>query len=39
MARNLVEHARRHVIAYLALVVGLLSMGGAAYASFKIPNR
>lgn len=38
MARILVEHARRHVIAYLALVVGLLSMGGAAYASFKIPN-
>ena len=38
MARNLVEHARRHVIAYLALAVGLLSMGGAAYASFRIPN-
>jgi hypothetical protein len=38
MARILVEHARRHVIAYLALVVGLLSMGGAAYASFRIPN-
>lgn len=38
MTRNLVEHARRHVIAYLALVVGLLSMGGAAYASFRIPN-
>ncbi len=38
MARNLVEHARRHVIAYLALVCGLLSMGGAAYASFRIPN-
>ncbi|MBV8430223.1 MAG: hypothetical protein JO244_03615 [Solirubrobacterales bacterium] len=38
MARNLVEHARRHVIAYVALVCGLLSMGGAAYASFRIPN-
>jgi hypothetical protein len=38
MARNLVEHARRHVIAYLALACGLLSMGGAAYASFRIPN-
>jgi hypothetical protein len=38
MTRNLVEHARRHVIAYLALAVGLLSMGGAAYASFRIPN-
>ena len=38
MARNLVEHARRHVIAYLALAVGLLSMGGAAYAKFRIPN-
>jgi hypothetical protein len=38
MTRKLVEHARRHVIAYLALVVGLLSMGGAAYASFRIPN-
>jgi hypothetical protein len=38
MTRILVEHARRHVIAYLALAVGLLSMGGAAYASFRIPN-
>jgi hypothetical protein len=38
MARNLVEHARRHVIAYLALACGLLSLGGAAYASFRIPN-
>ncbi len=38
MPRRLVEHARRHVIAYLALVIGLLSLGGAAYASFRIPN-
>ena len=38
MTRNLVEHARRHVIAYLALACALLSMGGAAYASFRIPN-
>jgi hypothetical protein len=38
MARNLVEHVRRHVIGYLALVVGLLSMGGAAYASFRLPH-
>jgi hypothetical protein len=38
MTRNLVEHARRHTIAYLALACGLLSMGGAAYASFRIPN-
>lgn len=38
MATKLVEHARRHVIGYLALVVGLLSLGGAAYASFRIPN-
>ncbi|HLY47762.1 MAG TPA: hypothetical protein VKR21_01065 [Solirubrobacteraceae bacterium] len=38
MARNLVEHARRHVIAYMALACGLLSLGGAAYASTKIPN-
>lgn len=38
MATKLVEHVRRHVIGYLALVVGLLSMGGAAYASFRIPN-
>jgi hypothetical protein len=38
MTRNLVEHARRHVIAYLALTCALLSLGGAAYASFRIPN-
>jgi hypothetical protein len=38
MTRNLVEHARRHVIAYLALACALLSLGGAAYASFRIPN-
>lgn len=38
MARFLVEHARRHVIAYLALACALLSLGGAAYAKFRIPN-
>ena len=38
MTRFLVEHARRHVIAYLALGCALLSLGGAAYASFRIPN-
>lgn len=37
MARILVEHARRHVIAYLALACALLSLGGAAYASFRLP--
>ena len=38
MTRSLLAHARRHVIAYLALVISLLSMGGAAYASLQIPN-
>ncbi len=37
MTRILVEHARRHVIAYLALACALLSLGGAAYASFTLP--
>jgi hypothetical protein len=37
MARTLVLHARRHVIAYLALACALLSLGGAAYAQFRIP--
>jgi hypothetical protein len=34
----LVHHARRHVIAYLALAGALLALGGAAYAQFRIPN-
>lgn len=38
MTRSLLAHARRHVIAYLALTISLLSMGGAAYASLQIPN-
>lgn len=38
MIRFLVQHARRHVIAYLALTFSLLSLGGAAYASFLIPR-
>ncbi len=38
MTRSLLAHARRHVIAYLALIISLLSMGGAAYASLQIPN-
>ncbi len=37
MIRFLVQHARRHVIAYLALMFSLLSLGGAAYASLLIP--
>jgi hypothetical protein len=38
MISVLIGHARRHVIAYLALGCALLSLGGAAYASFRIPN-
>jgi hypothetical protein len=37
MTRILVDHARRHVIAYLALACALLALGGAAYASFTLP--
>ena len=37
MARTLVLHARRHVIAYIALTCALLALGGAAYAQFRIP--
>lgn len=33
-----VHHARRHVIAYMALVCSLLALGGAAYAQFQIPT-
>jgi len=38
MSRALVQHARRHVIAYLALTCALLALGGASYAAFRIPN-
>jgi hypothetical protein len=37
MAHGLLRHARRHVIAYIALACALLSLGGAAYAQFRIP--
>jgi hypothetical protein len=37
MFGNLVQHARQHVIAYLALTCALLALGGAAYASIRIP--
>ena len=37
MARTLVLHARRHVIAYLALGCALLALGGAAYAQTQLP--
>jgi hypothetical protein len=33
----LVQHARRHAIAYVALVCSMLALGGAAYAQFQIP--
>jgi hypothetical protein len=38
MIGALVQHARRHVIAYLALTCSILALGGAAYAQFRIPN-
>jgi hypothetical protein len=38
MITIVVEHARRHVISYLALVCALLALGGAAYAQFRIPT-
>src|SRR5436309_1501815 len=38
MITTLVHHARRHVIAYLALTTALLALGGASYAAFRIPN-
>ena len=38
MTRTLVQHARRHVIAYLALACSALALGGAAYAQFRIPT-
>jgi hypothetical protein len=37
MIRILVEHARRHAIAYVALAGSVLALGGAAYASFQVP--
>jgi hypothetical protein len=38
MARGLIRHAHRHVIAYLALACALLALGGAAYAQFRLPR-
>ena len=38
MISTLVQHVRRHVIAYLALVCSVLALGGAAYASSQLPN-
>jgi hypothetical protein len=37
MLRALIQHARHHVIAYLALACALLALGGAAYASYRLP--
>jgi hypothetical protein len=37
MITTLVQHARHHVIAYLALVGSALALGGAAYAQLRIP--
>ena len=37
MIRVLVQHARRHVIAYLALACSMLALAGAAYAGLQIP--
>jgi hypothetical protein len=38
MIKVLVHHARRHVIAYVALTCSLLALGGTSYAAFFIPN-
>jgi len=38
MIRTLIQHARRHVIAYVALTTAVLALGGASYAAFRIPN-
>ncbi len=38
MLNVLVQHARRHVIAYIALACSLLAMGSASYAALFIPN-
>ncbi|MGA2924738.1 MAG: hypothetical protein ABSG43_01900 [Solirubrobacteraceae bacterium] len=37
MITSLVHHARRHVIAYLALTCSLLALAGAASAAFRLP--
>lgn len=37
MLKVLVHHARRHVIAYMALTCSMLALGGAAYATLQIP--
>jgi hypothetical protein len=37
MVRVLVQHARRHSIAYLALACSLLALGGSAYAASQLP--
>jgi hypothetical protein len=38
MPRVLIQRARRHAIAYSALMLSLLALGGASYAAFRIPN-
>jgi hypothetical protein len=37
MISTLVQHVRRHLIAYLALACSVLAMGGAAYAAGQLP--
>ena len=37
MLRAIVQHARQHSIAYVALTCALLAMGGAAYAAIQLP--
>jgi len=37
MFRAIVQHARQHSIAYLALTCALLALGGAAYAQIRLP--
>jgi hypothetical protein len=38
MLRIVVQHARQHAIAYLALTCSMLALAGAAYAGSRIPN-
>jgi hypothetical protein len=38
MLNAVVHHLRRNVIAYLALTIALLGLGGAAYAAIQLPN-